>query len=135
VPKSDLTQTNWHDTTSQIMQYHRYYHSVIHTAIKIGTALNKVNSNKLQLMFNINFNCSSNKMQHNHVWLSTLCLLWALPFCFFVMSPNNTPWYFGGQLICKFLQNSSFWGSFLRVGIYMISLYAKRDQLICKYIW
>jgi len=33
--KSDLTQTNLHDTTSQITQYHRCYHSVIHIAIKL----------------------------------------------------------------------------------------------------
>jgi len=63
------------------MQYHRYYHSVIYTVIKIETALNKVNSDKLQLNFNINFNCTSNKMQHNHFWLSTVhCIL--ILFCY-----------------------------------------------------
>jgi len=51
VHKSDLTQMNWHDAISQITQYHRYYHSVVYTAIKIETVLNKVNSDKLQLNF------------------------------------------------------------------------------------
>ena len=37
--KSDLIQTNWHDATSQARQYHQYYHPVVHTAIKIETAL------------------------------------------------------------------------------------------------
>ena len=85
--------------------------------MKIETVLNTVNSDKLQLNFNIYFNCTSNKMQHN--------LVSALHIDTLVISTNNTPWYFGGRLICEFLQNSSFWGSFLRVGSYM-SIYGKK---------
>jgi len=38
-----------------------------HTAIKIETARNKARSDKLQPNFNINYNCTLNKMQHNRV--------------------------------------------------------------------
>jgi len=125
--KSDLTQTNWHDATSQITQYHRYYHSVIYAAIKIETSRKKVNSNKLQLNFNI-ISTVPRKMQHNHIWLSTLCLLRALPFCFFSHLIITRCDYFGVGLYMSFCKIPHF-------GTVLLGSAYTRDRYICKYIW
>jgi len=71
-----------------------YYHSIIHTAIKIKTALNKVISDKLQLNLILILTVPQIKLIMN---LHQCIAYWYS----FVISPNNTPCFFGSQFICE----------------------------------